>query len=502
MIGSAAVAPDIPAVEERLDLLRWVGSPERLTYLAVLQAFDDAKAGYEVQLRPPDVAGAVATARGEPVDEDAATRALDALAGWGVLAQSFDTSRVGSIVEYRRRRPVYQFTELGERAYRGVRDLLRAQGGEGRLQRFALRQIAEQLHDLATSVRRADGERSLVLLNQMDLVLGQLADRSAQFYVLVGAMTQQVDVDADRFVEMKDLLLGHLHEFLEDLHRWSPVIAERVAAVEAVGVEDMLRLVATADDAVFQSLEQRLAEWRVRWEGLVAWFRVADRSSRIAELDRRTVSAIRELTALLRRLLEARGRGASRARDLVDLAGWFWSLDGRTAGFGAHDTAHALFAAMFGLGGARHLGAGHDDPDLVSASTSWANAPAVSVPISLRERGKLAGPGSSAAVPDDRRARAYFTEMALTRLNAEQVSLERLASSPLAGRVLDRTEFDALLRLADLALAAGVPVAGLVATASSGSTHVTIRSADVDTTVTVTDGTLVLCGVTVEVVGT
>ena len=64
----AAVEPDTPAVEERLELLRWAGTPERLTYLAVLRTFDEAKAGYEVQLRPLDVATAVERVRGEPVD--------------------------------------------------------------------------------------------------------------------------------------------------------------------------------------------------------------------------------------------------------------------------------------------------------------------------------------------------------------------------------------------------------------------------------------------------
>jgi len=495
------VEPDTPAVEERLDLLRWAGTPERMTYLAVLRTFDEAKAGYEVQLRPLDVAVAGERVRGEPVDAEAVTRSLDALVGWGVLEQTFDASRVSSITEYRRRRPVYQFSELGERAYRGVRELLEARGGEGRLQRFALRQIAEQLVEFAAAARVRDGERAVGLLTQIDLVLGQLADRAGQFYVLIGTMTQQVDIDADRFLEIKGLLLSHLHEFLEDLHRWSPLIAERVREVETLGVDDVLRLVAEADDAVFQSWEQRLDGWRLRWDGLVAWFAAADRGSRIAELDRRTVGAIRELTALLRRLLEARGRGASRARDLVELAGWFWALDGRTAGIGNHDGAHAVFEAMFGLGGARHVGAGHSDPDLVAPSTPWSQAPPVDVPIGLRERGKLPGPGSSAAVPDDRLARAYLQELALRRLDAEAAAARRLASAPLEGRILDRAEFDALLRLADLALASGVPVQGSLASASSGPAQVRIRAAPVDTTVTVTDGVLVLQGVIVEVVG-
>lgn len=490
-----------PAVEERLDLLRWAGAPDRLTYLSLLQVFDEAKAGYEVQLRPQDVASALERVLGEPVDDDAVLRSLDALVAWGVLDQAFDASRVASIAEYRRRRPVYRFSELGERAYRGVRELLDARGGEGRLQRFALRQIAEELAELAAALRVGDGQTALRWLNSIDLVLSQLADRAGQFYVLVGAMTQQVDVDADRFVEIKGLLLGHLHEFLEDLHRWAPLIAERVREVESLGVDHLMGLVAGADEAVFQTLEQRREAWRLRWDGLVAWFGRADRGSRIAELDRRTVSAIRELMSLLRRLLEVRGRGASRARDMVDLAAWFWALDGRSVGVARHDAAHALFDATFRLSGARHLGAGHMDPDLVAPATPWAQAPPVPVPIGLRERGKLPAPGSSAAVPDDRVGRAQLAEMARRQLEAERDAGRRLGSAPLEGRVLERAEFEVLLRLADLALAAGVPVQASIAAASVGPTTVQIRRAPCDTTVTVRDGVLVLRGVSVEVAG-
>ena len=492
--------PDGPAIEERLDLVRWVAATERLTYLAILRVFDDAKSGYQVQLRPGDIGAGLVRIDGPTVDADALVRHLDMLTQWGVLERTFDASRVSSIDEYRRRRPLFQFSVLGERAYRSVRELLEATEGEGQLQRFALRQIAELLVGLDEAVRLDDGERALGSLSQIDLVLGQLADRAAQFYVMVSSMTQQVDVDATRFVELKDLLLGHLYGFLEDLHRWSPTIAERIAVLEATGVDRLLRIVASADEAVFQTYEQRLDGWTLRWQGLVSWFGRDQRSPRAAELDRRTVSGIRELTALLRRLLEAGGRGASRARDLTDLAAWFWSLDGRHAGPIPHAPAHALFAAMFGLDGARHIGAPHDDADVVAPSTPWADAPPVEVPVSLRERARLASPGQSASVPDDRRAREQLRTIAMQRLEAEQTAARRLALAPLDGRVLDRSELEVLLRLTDVALSAGVPVAGSLATGSIGAIRLEIRPSASDTVVHCVDGALLLRGVSLALV--
>ncbi len=240
------------------------------------------------------------------IEAEALGRYLDSLHQWGVLERSFDSSRVASIEEYRRRRPVFQFTELGERAYRGVRELLDAEPGEGHLQRFALREIAEQLEVLHAAVVAVDGDRALASLNRVDMVLAQLADRAGQFYVLVGVMTQQVEVNAASFIEMKDLLLGHLYEFLQDLHRWTPVIAKRITEIEKFGVATTLALVTASDAAAFLTQEKREAAWTRRWDGLVSWFSAAStstgsstiRTSQVAQLDRRTVGAIRELTAL------------------------------------------------------------------------------------------------------------------------------------------------------------------------------------------------------------
>lgn len=502
-LGVATVS-DVPSVlevsdvaerlraEDRLDLLRWVAAPERSTYLAILEVFDTARASYNVQLRPTDVLASL-TEAGVTVDAEALGRALDALHGWRVLERSFDSSRVASIEEYRRRRPVFQFTELGERAYRGVRELLEAEPGEGQLQRFALREIAEQLEVLERAVGLRDGERALAALNRVDLVLGQLADRAGQFYVLVGVMTQEVEVNATRFVEMKDLLLGHLHEFLQDLHRWTPVVGQRILAIEQVGVAVMIDLVAESDVAVFQTGEQRQAAWRRRWDGLVTWFsESAGSRAQVAQLDRRTVAAIRELTALLRRLIDSRSRGAGRAADLVALAEWFWCLDGLP-----RSAAHGLYDATFSLGGANHLGTGYADPELTVSSASWSAADPVEVSISLRERGRSPSPGQSGAIPDDRRAREHFRDETRSQVEADQAAARRLADLGFVGRTLDRQEFDQLLRLTDLALASGVPVAGTVAIGSVGNVRVEIRPSATDTVIEVIDGSFVLHGVAV-----
>ena len=490
---------DNPVIEERLDLFRWATAPERLTYLAVLAAFDDAKSSYEVQQRPVDIAVRLA-AGGVPLpDDENLVRTLDSLANWGVLERSFDASRVASIEEYRRRRPLFQLSVLGERDYRAVSEVLDAREGDGQLQRFALRQITTLLTDLFEARQLADAERALGTLNQIDLVLGQLADRAAQFYVVVGSMTQQVDVDATRFVELKDLLLGHLHRFLEDLHRWTPTIAERIGQLEQAGTEQLLTMVAEADESVFLTVDQRRDRWRERWNGLVAWFGRNQRSPRITELDRRTVAGIRELTALSADCSTPRPRSKPGTRPERPRRLAVGTRRATRRRRHPRCGLQAFLEAAFGLGGARHLGVGHPDEELIAASTSWADTPPVEISLSLHERGRAPAPGTSASVPDDQRRQEQLRYIARQRLDAERAAALRLAASPLDDRVLTAEEFAALLRLTDLALAAGVPVDGMLAIGELGTVRVEIRSAPIDTMIRAEAGRMVLCGVSLQV---
>lgn len=266
----------------------------------------------------------------------------------------------------------------------------------------------------------------------------------------------------------------------------------------AQGAERLIELVADADDAVFLDIEQRRVAWGQRWDGLVAWFAAVDGRSRVAELDRRTTTAVRELTGLLRRLMEVRGRGASRATDMVDLARWFWGLHERPDGTAA---AHALFDVCFGLGGSRHLARTLDEPDDHPPSTPWVDGPRVLVPSSLRDRGRVPSPGSTAAVPDDRRDRERMRRREQHLLDAEQTATRSLAAGALGTRVLSAAELGALLRLVDLALVAGVPVAGEVAVATMGPVHVRVTAAESDCIVQAETGVLRLRGVEVTVAG-
>lgn len=175
------------------------------------------------------------------------------------------------------------------------------------------------------------------------------------------------------------------------------------------------------------------------------------------------------------------------------------------------EDAHALFQAVLGLGGPRHIAVPYEDPEQIPGRTSWWEAEPVPLARTLVRNGRapaLSGPG-----------RIERNEEQRQRLRAEQLKAtaeRRAAASQLAtdgvyGRRLDEPETRALLGLLDLALAARVPVSrkvaggtggtGGAADAPSGSAHgvrLTLRPAPGSTSVDTVRGRLLLDGLALE----
>ena len=546
---------DDPVLDERLRLFSWATAPERHRYLAVLRAIDLARERFSLQVRPADVLDRLAETlpnrrdeptpaalpAAEPADDrppaeavealpplEAVTDWLDSLARWGVLHQSFDTSRATTVAEFRRHRPVYQFTELGLRTFRVVEELLGATPAEAQLQRVALAAVVEDLQALAEANAVGDDERCFVLVDRVSASLARLSERAADFFVVVAALGVHVDADATRFMELKDLLLVHLQEFLTELQRTRPRVLAALDAVEATGVDVLIERLVSTDTAILRTPAEREILWRARWEGLVGWFRVdlttvrpgvalggagsgagtgpasqggssrpAPQRPMVERLDRGTTRAIADLVALLRRLGERAHQGESRATALERLARRF-------AATATLDDAHRLFDASFTLGGARHLSLLPDergaDP---GPRASWFEADPVLVPHSIRSRGMEPSPGRPAPLPDDGPARRHVRERLARRLEAAEATTARLVEIDFAGDELDGAAFAALLELIDAALASGVPVLGRLRDAASGARSgvrlVATATPGQDTVVRTTGGCFTVHDCTVEI---
>ncbi|MCO5168158.1 MAG: TIGR02677 family protein [Planctomycetes bacterium] len=488
---------DLLQIDERLRLFTFVTTSERFRYLAILRVFDQARHRYAVRLRPEEIAAELAEAEPTP-GESSLHDALDRLTEWKILDRSHDASRVASISEYRRRRSVYQFTELGFLAFDAVQRVLRATPSETELRRLAFPSILTDLQSLAEANVLADANKVYVLLDRLHETLKQIADRAARFYIMLGELNRTQEARPDVFLRHKDVLLSHLTEFLGDLQRYRPALAAAVRGVSETGEERMIAYAASADRSPFTTQDERLARCRDHWSGIVGWFVGSTETPSHAEhLDRQTATAISQLVSLLRRITESRRGGISHEAQLRFLARWFVGLQPADA--------HALFAATFGLRSVRHLSVAEVDPDLIGSARSWWKAPPVEVSTTLREHGREPSPGRPGALPDTSRQRAAALAQLQARRSEEAAAEDGLVRLGLQGRVLTRGELDALLRLLDLALQSRASVVGrlkgaqeTLADATSLRVRVRLLRSDRSTIVRTTEGRLELRGVALD----
>jgi uncharacterized protein (TIGR02677 family) len=153
---------------------------------------------------------------------------------------------------------------------------------------------------------------------------------------------------------------------------------------------------------------------RARWAGLRAWFLPDDGSTpRVDELHLVARRAIITLLQVLDRITESRRRSSSAIADFRELARWFSVVPGQA-------DLHRLWSTMFGLSPARHAHLAHPDPELVSSSASWRQAPPVPVSALLRSAGRTERFSRTGRVRDVDAIKAARAEQAL----AERAELD------------------------------------------------------------------------------
>ena len=499
-IAQGSLDLDALAVSDRFRLFNFTRRDDHLAYLWVLRALERLRAVHHVQAHTEDVAQALTElalvhADVPEFDDLTALRGrLDALADDAILHRLEDPARAGSLARYRNRQSVYQFSELGYRAYTAVEDVLRARVRDANLSRLVFSDILEDLRALHAATREADGDQVYRRLSRLDTVLDDMSRRAAQFHLTLGEIMRSTDTSPETFLKYKNALLTHMTDFMAELDRYLPRLAAAIAAVDDGAV---LALAAQADDRPFLSDADKRDDWQRRWAALRAWF-AADQGdstgeSRAEGLRTATRAAVSGVIALLRQVTEAQRGGVNRSSQLRHLAEWVFAAPDEPA-------AHALMTAAFNLRTARHLGGAHDDADQVSVRSPWWDAPGVDISVTLFKRGKAPTPG----VPQPARNNPAV-KAALARRQAEQRAAERAAARSLLDngahrRVLDENETRVLLRLLTLATEARTVVAGRLTTATAGNDVLTMRLVPSDTgsTVATQHGTLHLPGFELE----
>ncbi|HUN34556.1 MAG TPA: TIGR02677 family protein [Trebonia sp.] len=490
---------DALAVSDRFLLFNFTRRDDHVAYLWVLRALDRLRAVHQVQAHTDDVARAL-TELAELHDEvptlDGRLRErLDALADDKVLHRLEDAARAGSLARYRNRQSVYQFSELGYRAFTAVEGVLSARIRDANLSRLVFSDILEDLRELAKATRMRDSEQVYRRLSRLDTVLDDMSRRAAAFHLTLGEIVRSTDTSPGTFLRYKNVLLTHMTDFMDELDRYLPRLTAAVADVEAASVPEMLQLAADADERPFLTTGELLDDWRRRWTALRAWFAASDEpghESRAEGLRTATRAAVSGVIALLRQVTEAQRGGVNRSSQLRHLAEWVWATPSEPA-------AHALMTAAFNLRTARHLGAAHDDAEQISTRSGWWDAPGVEVSVTLFKRGKAPAAGVPQPARNNTAVQGELRRRQAADRAAERQAAARLLDDGAHGRVLDDAEVKVLLRLLTLAMESRTVVAGRLA-ASGGNDVLTMRliPSEAGSTVQTAGGTLHLPGVRLE----
>lgn len=498
---------DAFTADDRLRLFHFAAAEKRHEYLWLLRALDQARANYQVLMHVADAQAALDAMAEERPDMQVpdVQSLLDSLAEWQVLDRSYDGTRAANLAEYRNRHYVYQFTQAGYRAYRAVEDVLSASLEDAQLSRLVFPDILADLNSLAEAARSGDAPEVYRKLSRLDGVLADMAQRAARFYLMLGDLARTNDTRPEVFLAHKDALLTHMREFHSELSRYAPLLADAVDVVNAEGPGRVAALAAEADDSLFRAPEERTKEWQRRWAGLVQWFGAPGRGTaqRASEADRlqdATITGIANVTALLRRVTESRRGGVSRESQLRHLAQWFANLP-------RDEDAHALYQAVFGLGGPRHVAVGYEDPDLIPSRQSWWEAEPVQLARTLVRTGRVAGLQGPGRIQRDDAAKERLRAEQLKATVARRAAVAQLAGDGVYDRVLDEPETEALLSLLGIALVARVPVSrsvssggpGPVGTGSADGVRLTLRPRLGITTVRTVRGRLHLDGLAIEI---
>ncbi len=490
------------AVSDRFRLFNFTRRDDYLAYLWVLRAMDRLRAMHLAQSHTDDVAAVLAELAaahdgdgGVPDTIGNLRDRLDNLFEDGVLHRLEDASRAGSLARYRNRQSVYQFSELGHRAYTAVEGVLAARVEDANLSRLAFPDILRDLHDLAEANRSGDGEEIVRRLTSLDRVMEDMARRSARFHLTLGDITRSTDASPEIFLRHKHALMAHMSDFTAELDRYLPRLAVAVARVEATGAETLLHRAADADERPLMRREEVLEDWRRRWLAVRAWFVAGPgEGSRAADLAAATRAGVSSVIALLRQVTESQRGGVNRSTQLRHLAAW---------AFGAadEDAAHALLSAAFNLRLSRHLGGVHEDSELISPRLSWQDAPGVEVAVTLFRRGKAPTPGLPQRLPEHTGVRGQLRSQQAAQRSAEQAAAQRLLGASPVDRVLDEAETRVLFRLLTRAMEARSVVAGQITGGSGGNDVLVIRliPAPAGSAVRTAHGVLHLPGLRLEV---
>lgn len=442
------------------DLFRHVTADKSALYRTIMDVFAAAKRQYRLQLRPDEVLAEGHWEQGRPTREELG-QALNQLAEWGNLESQPDMARVATLNDYYRARFLYRLSHGGEAVEAGLAVFEQTLRHRAELQTVALEDIERNLRALQALLDESSLDVAKVheILRDLVRVFEDLAANAQAFMAGVARSLELQQADAGTVVAYKRRLIDYLDRFMGDLIHRSDLIAGALEAL-SVPIDRALLHVAEreardaapgdADERAVQ-MQQRQQAWRERWKGLRGWFLASGNEPPQAGLLRaRARAAIPQLLAAIATVNERRSGRSDRSADFRVLAQWF-------AGCRDDADAHRLARAAFAVNSARHFSLEVQPDEDVPASTSWLDAPPLTVNPRLREYGEAAPRGPLPRLRDRSQERTLMAQQLAEESAQVEAARQRLARGQamrLSGMgELDAHEFRLFLGLLAEALA-------------------------------------------------
>ena len=391
------------------DLFRFTTTELRDLHVALMIAFDQS-AILAPALNLDQVRAALRGAGwDDPLDDEVLSRALAALAGWGLLEATQDHGASYSTPEeFERKNLQWSLTPRGEAGIGGLLHALDSLRQAVGLQPAVLDAIGDGLSDLADMLAKSANDgldaRIHLRLAEVEGHHNALLTSVRQFNGHLQRLLREESADELVFADVKSKTVSYLKEYVDGVEGPQQRLAAAIERIVEAGVATLfdrallganLAPVAGSDPA-----PSWLAKRQQHWDAIRAWFAPADASApRIEGLLDIARGAIIELLRVLERRWDSKRRSASVANDFRLLAGWFAEAPGEAE-------AQVLFSAAFGLWPARHAHLLPLDGEQRAPSIGWAEADPVDVAPALRSSGSLVVRGRPRRVGDPLQSRA------------------------------------------------------------------------------------------------
>ncbi|MEV6910950.1 TIGR02677 family protein [Amycolatopsis sp. NPDC051071] len=442
--------------------------------LAILHAFGEANERLETALGIDDIRRKLREAGWlETLDDGELVKALDQLRSQGhldIVQSHAGDYRTAS--EYERRNLQYALTRQGEAAIAGLIRANEVLSATGALQTATLDALGDRLGALTRQLEDGTDKRVFSTLAEIEGHFEAFRDNTKRFN---GDLQRLLRAEADlaAFHEVKASTVAYLQEFLNDLEHHTHTIATRLKEIGDYGAERVHRR--ALNGANLPSANPRWLEVRkARWDVLREWFLPEDGATpRVEDLHQVARRAIITLLQVLDRITESRRRASSSVADFRELARWFTVVP-------AQEDLHRLWSTMFGLSSARHAHLAHADPEVVSTTASWLDAPPVEVSELLRSAGRTERFTRTGRVRDVAAIRAARVHQAIEERAELEAAWNMLDTGGVvrlsAFEKLDHTVFERLLDLLGQALGSGPDASGARrSTTSDGQIEIILR---------------------------